>query len=286
MAALSNTRWIGAIVIACVICPVLCSNILILPGAPFGNFYITISRFGELLAMRGHNVTVLINDLYYQRFAGLIKEQRTFMNFEDYESGFNEFPDAYNRVTKSAHIALTISEILRIFYVLADETEAFIQDSNSIKRLNAANFDLILANAFNPGFALIVDTLRVPFVSVSTMRALPMIDDLLHGLTSNPAYVPAVKTGYSDEMTFSQRLGNTFAYLASAAMFEFLLLKPFKSIQQRHNIRPELSYRSLCRNSELVLFCSDFAFDYPRPMMPHAIYIGSLTARTPDPLSQ
>ncbi|XP_006824685.2 UDP-glucuronosyltransferase 2B20-like, partial [Saccoglossus kowalevskii] len=166
------------------------------------------------------------------------------------------------------------------------ETKAFIQDTNILERLNAANFDLILANAFNPGFALIVDTWRVPFISVSTMRALPMIDDLLHGLPSNPAYVPAVKTGYSDEMTFPQRLGNTFAYLASAAMFEFLLLKPFKSIQQRHNIRPELSYRSLCRNSELVLFCSDFAFDYPRPMMPHAIYIGSLTARTPDPLSQ
>ncbi|XP_006816887.1 UDP-glucuronosyltransferase 1-2-like [Saccoglossus kowalevskii] len=286
MAACVNSRWIGAIVIACVICPVLCSNILILPGSPLGNLYITVSRFGELLATRGHNVTVLINDLYYQRFAGLIKQQRTFMNFEEYKSGFNEFPDAYNLVTKSAHTAPSIFETLRVFDALADETEAFIQDSNTIERLNASNFDLILANVFNPGYALIVGTLRVPFVVISTTRALPVVDDLLHGLTSNPAYVPAVLTGYSDVMTFPQRLSNTFVYLVSAAMFEFVVLKPFKSIQQRYNIRPEISYRSLGGNSELVLFCSDFAFDYPRPMMPHAIYIGSLTARTPYPLSQ
>ncbi|XP_006819405.1 UDP-glucuronosyltransferase 1-2-like, partial [Saccoglossus kowalevskii] len=286
MATFFNNQWFGAVVTACVICPVLCSNILILPGPSAGNFYITISRFGELLAMKGHNVTVLINDLFYHRFAGLIKQQRTFMNFEEYECGFNEFPDAYNQVTKSTHTAPTIFDTLRVFEAFADETEAFIQDSNIVERLNAANFDLIVANVFNPGYAIIVDILHVPIIGVSTARPLPMIDDLIHGLMSNPAYVPAVTTGYSDKMTFPQRLKNVFAYLASAAILEFVLLKPFKIVQQRHNIRPELPYRSLCGNSELVLFCSDFAFDYPRPMMPHGIYIGSLTARTPDPLSQ
>ncbi|XP_006814174.1 UDP-glucuronosyltransferase 1-2-like, partial [Saccoglossus kowalevskii] len=286
MATFFNTRWIGAIVIACVICPVFCSNILVLPGAPIGNVYITITRFGELLAMRGHNVTILINDLYYHRFAGLIKQQRTFMNFEEYKSGFNEFPDAYNQVTKSVHNVPSIFETLSVFDALADETEAFIQDSNIIERLKATNFDLILANSFNPGYALIVGTLRVPLIVLSTVRSLPMVDDLIHGLTSNPAYVPAILTGYSDVMTFPQRLSNTFVYLASGAMLELLLLKPFKSVKQRHNIRPELSYRSLCGNAELVLFCSDFVFDYPRPMMPHGIYIGSLTARPPVPLSQ
>ncbi|GMT31009.1 hypothetical protein PFISCL1PPCAC_22306, partial [Pristionchus fissidentatus] len=105
-------------------------------------------------------------------------------------------------------------------------------------------------------------------------------------MPTSPSYVPALLSPYGDQMSFFQRVANTFL----SAAFGFIqknkridLLEPlFDSIQPG---LPSLS--SVIANTSLVFINSEPLLDYPRPTVHRVIDIGGIVTPTEfEPLNQ
>lgn len=72
-------------------------------------------------------------------------------------------------------------------------------------------FDVIVVEQFNTDCMLgVAWKLKAPIVGLSSSAIMPYYYDRL-GLAHQPSHVPVMFLGYSDKMTFSQRISNWLA---------------------------------------------------------------------------
>lgn len=98
------------------------------------------------------------------------------------------------------------------------------------------------------------------------------------------SYVPMSLTGFSSKMSFLQRVMNLGAYFALNAVFHFTTVRPLAALKAKYNITPETDIQEALNNDELVIVSSDFALDYPQPLLPGQILVGPITVKKPKPL--
>ena len=82
------------------------------------------------------------------------------------------------------------------------------------------------------------------------------------------SYVPIRITGFTDKMTFLQRVMNFVAYFALRVMSDRFFLGPMAALKAKYNISPEISCEEAFGKAKLVIIASDFAIEYPRPLLP------------------
>ena len=87
----------------------------------------------------------------------------------------------------------------------------------------------------------------------------------------------------STEMTFWERLDNTYRQL------EWTLFPRIPYLEESYLNRylgnkPQVPINELVGQALLWLIDTDFAIDYPRPVMPNEVLIGGLTTRQGKPL--
>ncbi|XP_077984345.1 2-hydroxyacylsphingosine 1-beta-galactosyltransferase-like [Glandiceps talaboti] len=266
-----------------------CSKLLILPGFPLGSHYMFMSKVGRTMVDRGHDATMLINQGFNVMQAKQIEADQSKFSFVKYQGTYS---DEYIKETVRVKIGgslngtVTIWDILDIIQGLSRDCDMLLQDDDLFEFLRSSKYDIVLANNFNLCHILIVQKLGLPFVSVSTQRILPMMDAPLHDIPSYPSYVPAAYSGLPDQMNFLQRLKNLGHYVMSYLVYKYLLLVPFENLKTKYDIRPDATLYELLGTSEVALFCFDFAFEFPRPLMPSSKYIGGLLAKPASPLDK
>ena len=81
------------------------------------------------------------------------------------------------------------------------------------------------------------------------------------------SYIPQIMPGYTDEMTFLQRVVNVGSYVATRILME-IMSKTMNDLKAKYNIRPEISFQEATGKAELVLITADFALEYPQPLLP------------------
>ncbi|XP_070553618.1 UDP-glucuronosyltransferase 2B15-like [Ptychodera flava] len=276
--------------VVCIMCFQVSSSskILILPGVPVGSHYLFMAKIGKLLTERGHNITMVTNEGFNALHGKRLEQDKSVFSFEEYQSIFNsDFIQSYLRASRGVFDgSVDFWDIFANIKQLSVDCEMLLEDNDLFLRLDESNYDLIVANSFHLCHALVVHKLNIPFISVSTQRIIPMLDGSFHGIPSYPSYVTALMSGLMDKMTFVQRLRNFGHYLLSYFVFNHVMLKPYKSLKDTHNIRPDASLHELLGSSEMAFFCFDFAFEFPRPSMPHAVHIGGLLAGPASPLTK
>ena len=81
------------------------------------------------------------------------------------------------------------------------------------------------------------------------------------------SYIPQIMPGYTDEMTFLQRVVNVGSYVATRILMA-IMSKTMNDLKAKYNIRPEISFQEATGKAELVLITADFALEYPQPLLP------------------
>lgn len=93
----------------------------------------------------------------------------------------------------------------------------------------------------------------------------------------NPAYNPISSLGYSDRMSFDQRLWNTLVSISEQFNYKYLYLPSQEAVYQRHfakkNLPPLLD---VIHNVSVVLVNSNPMINYPRPVVPSMIEVGGM----------
>lgn len=127
------------------------------------------------------------------------------------------------------------------------------------------NFDLIVYEGMALCVNLVGESLGIPRVAI--MPGVPHLPSFLM-IPAPVSYVPVPLTGFTDKMSFMQRVLNLGAHVATAVLFDQLVVGSFASLKTKYNITPGTIFRRLFGNDELVIFSTDFALEYPFPLLP------------------
>ena len=148
--------------------------------------------------------------------------------------------------------------------------------------LRSLNFDLAIVDIFPVSRSLLVlpYSLGIPYIGLVTMQE-PWI-------TRNPAlpsFVPSnlIAGEYTPKMDFWQRLHNLWANIDWAASPRAVFLED-EYVQKYIRDQPRITINGLVAKCMLVLQDVDPLLDYPRPQMPHEIFIGGLSTKPANSL--
>jgi len=145
-----------------------------------------------------------------------------------------------------------------------------------MRRLEAHKFDLLVIDglATHKCFHLIPHRLRTPFVTYTDY-----VEPILVRTPWLPSFVPFPISDYSDDMSFFQRIKNAGVLAVSSVVLIFPdppaeLLDEYRRLYGDFRSLDDLAARSL-----LWLYPRDHIVDYAKPMMPHIVNVGGLTAK-------
>lgn len=107
-------------------------------------------------------------------------------------------------------------------------------------------------------------------------------------MTSNQSphsYVTNPFLSFTDRMTFSERLINTFSNLFESTMFEFLHKPMQRYLYNKHFPKAKRSFDEIYKSSAIYLMNTHVSSAAARPYLPNMIEIGGIHVEPAKPLS-
>ena len=127
------------------------------------------------------------------------------------------------------------------------------------------NFDLIVYEGVALCGVLVGEHLGIRRVGIFSV--IPSLGSYL--MPPSPiSYVPLRMTGLTDKMSFLQRVMNLVAYVAFQVIANRFFLGTMAAVKAKYNITPGISCGEAFGRDELVIVASDFALEYPQPLLP------------------
>ena len=259
--------------------PVTAGRILLV-GSPIASHLLVLQEIGQALSKRGHSVYLSIDD-NFPNLEKLLKPGITAITFRGLETTVPQmWSEAVKLTIMSAILGWEKLNVNMPVKMASQDCSNMMLDEVFMSKVKALNFDIVLYDNFLvlPCHVILAHHLSVPAVSVTSMMLgwdarVPV----------NPAVTPVVILGYSDRMTFSQRLINVAIYLA-ASMYRVsehntTLLQQFA---------PEVnSWLELVqRSTVLYIVTRDYLLEWPGPQMPNVIHTPSVTTHPAGVLPQ
>uniref|UniRef100_A0A3P9NCK6 UDP-glucuronosyltransferase n=1 Tax=Poecilia reticulata TaxID=8081 RepID=A0A3P9NCK6_POERE len=148
--------------------------------------------------------------------------------------------------------------------------------------LNNTKFDLVLTDPCWGSGALLAKHLSIPLVF--NVRWI-ISEEGQFGITPSPlSYIPITGSGYTDKMTFFQRVKNNILYYI-IRMNDMLVTKQVYQPLCEQYLGSDCDFDHLKIDAGIWLMRTDFVFDYPRPTVPNAMYMGGFHCKPAEPLS-
>lgn len=162
-----------------------------------------------------------------------------------------------------------------------DSCKDFLYNKEIIAYLEQDQFDVVFMVPVSPCGQILAEHLSLPSVYYS--RGFPC------GLEATqcpnpPSYVPRFFTSHSDHMDFRQRVKN-FLVSPFEFFFCYFLFSSFNVLSTEF-LQREVTVRELYSQGSIWLLRYDFAFEYPRPLMPNMVLIGGINCEKKRPLTE
>ena len=241
-----------------------------------GSHVMMVGRLAELFVNKGHDVTFVIpsNSKVPEEIAALKMKELRFHCTEvmapiKCKALFHEM--AFNpswRTQLQTLDTLTIDSHFKIGYSLLESTDI-------MEKISKEKFDFIVTDLVIMTYMLLPYKLGIPFGVYGVdcfghVRRIPIM----------PSYVPMAITHHSDDMSFFERVVNTFFTMVPTVA----PLGP-SDLSSKHV--PELPPRDingLLQNASLCFLMREHLIDFVRPDMPDVIPMGALMGRAAKPL--
>ncbi|XP_051563934.1 UDP-glucuronosyltransferase 1A5-like isoform X4 [Myxocyprinus asiaticus] len=161
--------------------------------------------------------------------------------------------------------------------------EDLLFNEDLMKKLQDYNFDAILTDSFEPVGVIVSEYLSIPAMYM-TINFPCGVDTLANQCPSPPSYIPQRVTEFKDQMNFGQRSVNLVRSLLQPIACKFVLGEADEIASRL--LKRKTSVMEIMSRAALWFMRFDFAFEFPRPMMPNMIMIGGMATSKPKPLSQ
>ncbi|XP_797549.2 UDP-glucuronosyltransferase 2C1 isoform X2 [Strongylocentrotus purpuratus] len=253
--------------------------------------HILFSAITEPLVERGHEVILLTPQ--YKVTKGLtegavtgkifFKTNRTKEEMEEVASGLQSIALGFSQES----LMEIIARMRKIFPMFSEGCFRLFEDQETLDRLKAEQFDLIITLPFSGCDALLAEYLKVPFIVMTPLRRAPSFSEDTFGIPAPSSYVPfSGLTTFTDQMTFFQRTANILMRYVTEPMLMYFTRVGMSQIQKEHNIRPDLTLNQLLGKAQLWLSQGHWAFEFATPIAPNYVTIGGITVKPVKPLPQ
>lgn len=173
-----------------------------------------------------------------------------------------------------------------LFSSLSTDCERLLKDEDMLQTIRSKKFDVIIMHFIDFCSYGMAHSLGINGTVI--MSTAFMVDNMAwySGSPSPTSYVVSAANVVEDRMTFTERIKNTVMATAIASVFQYGIAWTYSDIF--HKIHgPEFpSLGQLMYKTQLFYINSDPFFEYPRPVPHNVIYVGGLTMKNAEPLTQ
>ncbi|KAM9296607.1 UDP-glucuronosyltransferase 2A2-like [Gastrophryne carolinensis] len=267
-------------------------KILVVPVE--GSHWINIKILMMELVKREHELTVTrpSNSLYIDESSEHFKvltipmseaQSLSRKEFEEYALSWI-FQQAFTKHSSTLSVAWEFIQALQTGTQMATlAIRALFENKEVMDHLANGNFDLILADPYNVAGVMLAHHLKLPIVFFG--RWMPT-EDLHFAIAPSPlSYVPVINSRVTDRMVFHERVKNIVFYCLYQAASHLYIYPTYDELA-RHYLNTDTGIFDMYKRADLYLMKVDFVFEFPRPTMPNAVYIGGFQCRSPKPLPQ
>lgn len=262
---------------------VMSSKVLLAPF-PYRSHIIQHEAIGSELKSRGHTIYMML-PVSYPNVAE-IKEKFLVVTYKTIEEDMYTAPSQHLKAAFGAAITMTPIQFLQKI------TDAFIQmctnpleDEDFFRELFELRIDLALVDAFPHSrcYFILMHNLNIAYVSLITQY-----EPWVWKTPVLPSFVPFPLVGamYSDRMSFIERVQNLWTLLQWSAFPKISVLEDdfVKKYIKPDSSKEQSTFASLNAKSQLWFIDTDWALEFPRPLMPNEINMGGLVTQPAKPL--
>ncbi|XP_041075920.1 2-hydroxyacylsphingosine 1-beta-galactosyltransferase-like [Polyodon spathula] len=254
------------------------AKIVVVPPIMFESHLYIFKTLASALHQEGHDTVFLVS------------EGREVPPSHHYR--FQRYPGIFNSTTADDFLQskmknifsgrLTALELFDILEHYSQNCDLMVGNQNLISRLREEEFDLLLVDPNEMCGFVIAHLLGVRYAVFSTGLWYPAEV----GAPAPLSYVPEFNSLLTDNMNLFQRITNTAIYLVSRFGVQFLVLPRYDRIMKKYSIQPEVSTYDLVQGSSLWMLSTDTALEFPRPTLPHVVYVGGILTKPASPLPE
>lgn len=254
------------------------AKIIVVPPIMFESHLYIFKTLATALHEEGHETHLLISEgrevplsphYQLQRYPGIFNST-TADNF------------LQSKVSNIFSGRLTFLELFDILDHYSQNCDAVVGNIEVMTRLKEAKFDLLLVDPNEMCGFVIAHILGVQYAVFSTGLWYPAEV----GAPAPLSYVPEFNSLLTDHMTLLERITNTVVYLVQRFGVQYIALPKYDRIMKKHGVKPQVAMSDLVQGSRLWMLCTDLALEFPRPTLPHVVYIGGILTKPPNPLPQ
>ncbi|XP_033847604.1 UDP-glucuronosyltransferase 2C1-like [Periophthalmus magnuspinnatus] len=267
-------------------------NILVFPIE--GSHWVNMDVMIKALHSRGHNITIIRSSQSWY-----IKESSSYyktitvpvegsMNNKEFITNIIKSVMDYERgalpLMNFLHSTVGMFSTFTAFHENVCKFVAAILDNEGlIKNMRASNFDLMLTDPCWGGGVILGKYLNLPLVY--NVRWL-ITGDAHFALAPSPiSYIPITGTGFTDKMTFLQRVKNVILHVITQMQYSLVVAKTYQPLCEKY-FGPSINFNNLVVDADIWLMRADFVFEFPRPTMPNMVYMGGFQCKPAQPLPQ
>ncbi|CAG5130365.1 unnamed protein product [Candidula unifasciata] len=277
----STLRLLAAAAILATILPVDSKKVVFYP-APTASYVIYHSNIASSMSSLGHDVWICLPR--YLVVKNLVKDPA--IKIVEYGK---DLGDMVAKLLISTGLLDNFwdgkqSEGLMYLYKIFQEymkiSAAIMSDESFLEQVRNIQADLFVLDSTGPSISMIVlpYKLGIPYALVGTMH-----DVIVARVPFSPAATPPFpRPGFSDQMSFSQRLQAT---ILSAVLMTFEICYDSNLVSTFVPEKPYISITNLAAKAEIFIAELDHILDYPRPMLPNTKLIGGSSASAAKPLA-
>lgn len=254
------------------------AKIIVVPPIMFESHLYIFKTLATALHKEGHETHFLIS-------TGREVPLSPHYHLQRYPGIFNSTTADHFLQSKVSNIfsgRLTFLELFDILDHYSQNCDAVVGNVEVMSRLKEAKFDLLLVDPNEMCGFVIAHILGVQYAVFSTGLWYPAEV----GAPAPLSYVPEFNSLLTDRMTLVERITNTVVYLAQRFGVQYIALPKYDRIMKKHGVKPQVAMSDLVQGSRLWMLCTDMALEFPRPTLPHVVYIGGILTKPSNPLPQ
>ncbi|NXS77989.1 UD11 glucuronosyltransferase, partial [Erpornis zantholeuca] len=242
-----------------------------------GSHWLSMREVLDVLAQKGHEVVVVAPEVSLH-----IKPSKNFV-MKMYSVPFTE-EEMEKDFQAFFHVSFEEGSFLERFLKVYESMKRItnfgvascghlLQNKELIRYLEETKFDAVFTDPFIPCGAILAEHLSLP--AVYFLRGVPCgLDFHATQCPNPPSYVPRILSGFTDHMTFLQRVKNLLHDLPNFFLCDFAF-EPYSKLASEF-LQREVTVLDLLRKGSVWLLRLEFVLDYPRPLMPNIIPIGGV----------
>ncbi|XP_041469482.1 UDP-glucuronosyltransferase 2B16-like isoform X2 [Lytechinus variegatus] len=267
-------------------------NILVSPVYGEGSHFFAGAAVAQGLVDKGHNVTVLISRAYEHRTQDPRYSKLHFLIFDHRNRSTEDVRQMFFQVNTFVFKSKE-TQLIELFSLvsesMAEDCECVLRDVTIMKQLEGIDA-IIVDPTWICGMVMrhVLERTLNYSKHIKMISMTPNIPDgtllLYSGSYLNLAFQPEISSGYTNRMTFLQRVNNVFFFSSVLFLASKIAIPPYEKVARNMGFDQnefDLSLWTWHKYFDLHLINIHTSSEFPFPLAPNIILIGGGLTVTP-----